>query len=455
MKIILGICLVTLFSQPLFAQGNTTEYMLDNGMKVVVKEDHRAPVVVSQVWYKVGSSYETDGITGISHVLEHMMFKGTKDLGPGKFSRIVAALGGSENAFTGKDYTAYFETLSKEHLGRALELEADRMRNLLLDEAEFVKEVEVVKEERRLRTVDKPHGMVFEQFNAVAWRASPYRNPIIGWMNDLDNMNIADLDSWYKQWYAPNNATLVVVGDVKPNEVLKLAKEHFGVFPAGKVVAPKPAVEPAQVGLTRVEVAVPAKQPYLVMGYKTPTVGNSEQEWEPYALYVLSAILSGGNSARLSRDVVRRDKIAAAADADYDVYARLSSMFTLDAIPAPGKSIADVEQALRQQVAVLKEELVSAEELQRVVTSNAASEVYQQDSVFYQAMIIGILETVGLDWRLAEKELELISAVTPEQVREMANKYLVDDNLTIAVLKPLPIETKQPAAKAVSGGRHG
>ena len=186
--------------------------------------DHRAPVVVSQVWYRVGASYEPDGITGISHALEHMMFKGTEDVGPGEFSKTISALGGTENAFTGRDYTAYFETLAAEHLDKALELEADRMRNLLLDDAEFAKEIEVVKEERRLRTEDKPSGKVYEQFNAVAWRASPYQTPIIGWMNDLEQMSLEDLADWYRRWYAPNNAILVVVGDVVPQTVLALAR---------------------------------------------------------------------------------------------------------------------------------------------------------------------------------------------------------------------------------------
>ena len=280
---------LSLAALPALAQ--ITEYRLDNGMKVIVKEDHRAPVVVSQIWYKVGSSYEPDGVTGISHVLEHMMFKGTEKLGPGEFSRIISALGGNENAFTSRDYTAYFETLAVEHLERALELEADRMRNVRLDPAEFAKEIEVVKEERRLRTEDKPSGKVFEQFNAVAWRSSPYRNPVIGWMNDLEHMTVDDLADWYRRWYAPNNATLVVVGDVRPKAVREMAERHFGPLETSEILPLKPAAEPKQVGETRIEVKVPAKQPYLLMGYKTPIVGQSEEPWEPYALYVLSSEL--------------------------------------------------------------------------------------------------------------------------------------------------------------------
>ena len=435
------------------AAAKISEFELDNGMKVIVKQDRRAPVVVSQVWYKVGSSYEPDGLTGISHALEHMMFKGTRDVGPGEFSRRIAALGGDQNAFTSRDYTAYFETLAAEHLETALELEADRMRNLLLDADEFAKEIEVVKEERRLRTDDKPSGMVFEQFNAVAWRASPYRNPVIGWMNDLDNMTLEDLAEWYRRWYAPNNATLVVVGDVEPEAVRGVAEKHFGPLPKSDLEPLKPA-EPRQTGETRVEVRVPARQPYLLMGYKTPNVGWTEEDWEPYALYVASSVLDGGESARLSRTLVRGSGIAASAGASYGTYGRLPGMFVLDGTPTDGHTVAEVEQALRAEIERLRNELIDPAELKRIVTQAVAGKVYEADSLFNQAMEIGVLETVGLDWRLLDKELAAIKAVTPEQVRSVVQRYLIDENLTVATLVPLPMEQKSARA-AVAGGRHG
>jgi zinc protease len=453
------LCLVgaVLASSLALAEVPVREYRLDNGMEVIVKVDRRAPVAVTQVWYKVGGSYEPNGLTGISHALEHMMFKGTHEVGKGEFSRTISALGGDENAFTGRDYTAYFETLAAEHLETALRLEADRMRNLLLDPGEFAKEIEVVKEERRLRTEDKPTSLTYEQFQAVAWRASPYRNPIVGWMHDLDGMTVDDLRAWYERYYQPNNAILVVVGDVDPEAVFALARTHFGPIPAGPPVEDKPVVEPPQRGTTRVEVAVPARQPYLVLGYKTPIVGTAAQDWEPYALYVLSAILDGGESARLSRELVRAAAIAASAGADYDIYSRLPGMLTLSGTPTDEHTVADLEQALRGQVERLQSELVAPDELERVVTSVVASKVYQLDSVFYQAMEIGMLETIGLDWRLTLDEVERIRAVTAEQVRDVARKYLSDDNLTIAVLKPLPMEEANGARRAAisTGGRHG
>lgn len=449
----LAVMLSLLWALPVLADAKAHEYFLENGMKVIVKPDNRAPVAVSQVWYKVGASYETDGITGISHALEHMMFKGTKKHGPGEFSKIISALGGSENAFTSRDYTAYYETLAVRHLDKALELEADRMQNLLLDADEFEKEIEVVKEERRLRTEDKPIGQVYEQFNAVSWRSSPYRIPVIGWMNDLEHMTVDDLSAWYKRWYAPNNATLVVVGDVEPNHVVQLAKKHFGPISPVKVEAVKPPLEPKQRGLTRVEIEFPARQPFVIMGYKTPIVGTAEYSWEPYALYVLASVLDGGDSARLASKLVREQGIAASAGAEYGTYSRLSGQFLFSGTPTDAHTTQEVEKALRKQVEELQEELVKPEELQRVVRQLVASKVYEADSMFYQAMQIGVLETVGLDWRLLEQELEQIKAVTAEQVRAVARKYLIDENLTIATLKPLSMDSKNlDKLGAVGGG---
>ncbi|MDJ0808144.1 MAG: pitrilysin family protein [Gammaproteobacteria bacterium] len=430
------------------------ETRLDNGMKVIVKEDRRAPIVVSQVWYKVGSSYEYGGVTGVSHVLEHMMFKGTEKHPPGEFSRIIAANGGSENAFTGRDYTAYFQTLAKDRLPVALELEADRMRNLLLLEEEFLKEVEVVKEERRMRTEDKPNSLTYEQFNAGAYEASPYRIPVIGWMSDLDAMQVEDLREWYRKWYAPNNATLVVVGDVEPAEVVELAKKYFGPLQPEQIGSPKPREEPAQRGTKRFIVKAPARQPYVIMGYKTPVIGRAEHDWEPYALEMLSSVLDGGSSARLSRSLIRGTEVAASADADYSAFTRLPGMLLLDAVPTPGKSIEQVEKELRAEVERFKQELVSDEEMERVRNQVIAAKVYEKDSVFYQAMLIGKLETIGLDWRLADEYVDHLKQVTPEQIQQVAQTYLIEDNLSVAVLDPQPIENHKPR-KPVAGGRHG
>ena len=451
--------LLTIFlllgSQIVLAAGAVTEYQLDNGLKLVIKEDHRAPVVVSQVWYKVGASYEHDGITGVSHVLEHMMFKGTDAHPPGEFSRIISENGGRENAFTSKDYTAYFQRLEKSRLAVSFELEADRMRNLHLQDKEFQKEINVVMEERRLRTDDKPTALTYEQFIASAFVSSSVRIPTIGWMNDLENMELSDLQSWYQRWYAPNNAIVVVVGDVQPKEVLALAKKYFGPLKPEEIIPPKPRLESSQKGKRYITVQAPAEVPYTVMGYKAPVLKTAEEDWEPYALEVLANILDGGDSARLTRELVRGSQIATSAGAGYDLYDRQEGLFLLDGTPAGTHTIDDVQQALFEQVQQLKDKLVAVDELERIKSKVVASNVYEQDSSFYQGMKVGQLEAVGLDWKLANAYVERINAVTAEQVQAVTKKYLVEEHLTIAELDPLPMETGSKPRADNNGDGHG
>ncbi len=415
-------------------------FELDNGLKILVKEDHRAPVAISQLWYKVGASYEHGGITGVSHVLEHMMFKGTKNYGPNEFSKIIAANGGRENAFTGRDYTAYFQTLDASRLEVAFQMEADRMRNLRLDEAEFAKEVKVVMEERRMRTDDKPTALTYEQFNAAAYVNSAYQNPVIGWMDDLQNMQLADLQQWYQDWYAPNNATLVVVGDVDPEEVYRLALKYYGPIEPSQTAIPKPRNEIKPLGEKRITVRAPAELPYLIMGYQVPVVRTAEQAWEPYALDMLAGVLDGSNSARFAKELVRGEQIAASAGAGYSLFSRHNEQFLFDGMPANGHTIEELEAAILQQIERVQTELVAVEELERIKVQIITSKVYELDSIFYQAMKLGTLETVGLDYRLADSYLDKIKAVTPEQIREVANKYLQREYRTIATLDPQPLD---------------
>ena len=440
---------------PAVSVATVHEYRLENGLKVIVKEDHRAPIVVSQVWYKVGASYEPGGLTGISHALEHMMFKGTHSLAPGEYSRIIAANGGEENAFTGRDYTAYHQTLAADRLEIAFKLEADRMRNLTLAAEEFAKEIEVVKEERRLRTEDKPTALTYEQLSAVAYRSLPYAHPVIGWMADLENMTIDDLAHWYRLWYAPNNAVLVVVGDVQPAQVLALAKQYFGPLSPEEIPQQKPRSEPRQQGVTRVKVRAPAREPYLIVGFKTPMVGASDEAWEPYALEMLASVLDGGGSARFTKNLVRGREVAVSAGAGYSALTRLPGMFLVDGTPAPGREIAALETALLEEIGKVKRDLVDESDMERIRTQLVAGKVYELDSVFEQALQIGQLEAMNMDWRLAEEYVERIKQVTPEQVRIVANKYLIDDNMTVAVLDPLPLGDAVGAEAQRSGnGRH-
>jgi zinc protease len=427
---------------PLAAQAapKVQELVLDNGLKVVVKEDRRAPIVTSQVWYRVGSSFEHGGLTGVSHVLEHMMFKGTEQHPAGEFSRIVAENGGDENAFTSRDYTAYYQNLAKDRLPIAFELEADRMRNLSLPPEEFAKELAVVQEERRLRTDDDPEALTSERFEAVAYAASPYRNPVIGWEGDLDDLTVEDLRDWYRQWYAPNNATLVVVGDVDAQAVFDLARKYFGPLHAERVAPAKHRPEPLQPGEQRIQVKAPAKEPYLLMGYKATNLAQSgSEDWEPYALEMLASVLDSGGSTRLTRELVRGSQVAADAGASYSAFTRLPGMVLLDGTPAKGHSVAELEQALLAQVQRLKDEPVDAAELERIRTGLIANKVYELDSVSGQAMQIGMLESIGLGWPLLDQYVDKLSAITPAQIQAVARKYLITDHLTVAVLDPQPL----------------
>ena len=449
------LCLLAALAPPAHAQ--VQEYVLENGLKLLVKEDRRAPVVVSQIWYRVGSSYEHDGITGVSHALEHMMFQGTEKYPDGEFSRIIAENGGNENAFTGRDYTAYFQMLEKSRLEVSLRLEADRMRNLVLSEEEFRKEIEVVKEERRLRTEDNPVAYLHETAFATAFQTAPYRHPIIGWMADLDAMRISDLRTWYDRWYAPNNATLVVAGDVDHELVRRLAQKHFGPLKASILPAPRTLPEVTQQGLKRITVKRPAELPHLLMGYKTPglrSAAAAAASWEPYALEVLAGVLDGGNSARLETNLVRGREVAASVGVSYDLAGRLDGLFVIQAVPARGRTAAQVEQAVREQLDDIITGEISEEELARVKAQVVSSDVYERDSLFYQAMILGIFETVGLPWRLAEEYVTQIQDIDAAQVKQVARKYFVDDGLTVAVLEPQTKQATEAAQRQANRDRH-
>jgi zinc protease len=412
--------------------------------------------VVTQIWYKAGSIDEVNGVTGVAHVLEHMMFKGTEKVPGGEFSKRIAAAGGRENAFTSYDYTAYYQQLHKDHLPMAMELEADRMRNLILTEEEFAKEIKVVMEERRLRTEDQARSLLYEKMMSVAYQSHPYKNPIIGWMNDLENMTVADAREWYDRWYAPNNAILVIVGDVDTNEVFRLAQKNYGTIPKHTLLpfnARKPQIEPLQTGTKRIIVKAPAELPYLMMGYHTPTIKNVMEDWEPYALEILEGVLDGHASARLNKNLVRESQIANSANAGYSAMARGPSMFFLSAVPRAGKTVADLEQALRKEIEKIVKDGVTEEELARVKAQVVAGHVYQRDSIFSQAMQLGRLESTGLSYRDIDVILEKLKAVTAAQIRDVAKKYFNDDSLTVAVLDPQPLERKAPA-KAPSGLRH-
>ncbi|MDJ0833414.1 MAG: pitrilysin family protein [Gammaproteobacteria bacterium] len=427
--------LVCLSALPL--QARTVETMLDNGMKIIIREDNRAPVVVSQLWYRIGSTYEYDGITGASHILEHMMFKGTETLKPGEFSEIIAANGGSDNAFTSRDYTTYFQRIAKDRLEIGLKLEADRMRNVVFQPGEFAKELAVVKEERRLRVDTNPKRQLFEQFYATAFLTSPVRIPVIGWMEDLKSMQMEDIQDWYRQWYSPNNATLVIVGDVVAEDAIALATRYFANIKPSEIEPPKRRSEIEQKGQRRLTLYGQTSNPYLIMGYKAPVLnGSADKVKDVYALAVLSGILDGGSSARISMKMLRGDEIAVEAGTSYDPFDRLAGLFLFAGTPNKDISPERLEQAFKDEITDLQKNPVSAQELQRVKAQVIASRVFDQDSMFNQGMQIGMLDSVGHDWRLIDSYVDNIKNISAEDIQRVAQTYFPDDQLTVAILLP-------------------
>ncbi len=428
---------------PISINAEVHERILKNGMKIMVKEDNRAPVVVSQVWYRAGSIDEVNGKTGIAHALEHMMFKGTKTYKPGQFSEIIAAAGGRENAFTGADYTCYFQQLEKSKLPIALKMEADRMQNLVITEDEFNKEIKVVMEERLWRTDDKPTSKVNELMQSLAFVSHPYGRPIVGWMDDLQNMTYKDAQEWYMDWYAPNNAILVVAGDVNHKEVFKLAQKYFGKIPSREIKNRKPQVEAEQQGIRRATLKAPNKLGYIQMGYKVPALDKNleKDNSEIYALEVLAGVLSNTSTSRLNQNLVNNSGLAISASASYAMLTRGGlSLFELYATPSEGIKDSAIEIALKDEILKIIKDGVTKEELNRIKTGVIAGDVYQKDSVFYQGMLIGQLETMGYPHSLMDQYTSNIKKVTSKQVQDVAKKYLIDEKLTIVTLDPQPID---------------
>ncbi|MDY0205669.1 MAG: pitrilysin family protein [Pseudomonas sp.] len=441
MKIYLGyiaLFLSSTFITPAIAQSATTEFSLDNGLKVIVREDHRAPVAVSQLWYKVGSSYETPGSTGLAHALEHMMFKGSSKLGPGESSRILRELGAEENAFTSDDYTAYYQVLASDRLEIALEMEADRLASLTLPEDEFIREIEVIKEERRMRTDDRPSGLAYERFKALAYPASGYHIPTIGWMHDLDRMTIADLREWHERWYAPNNATLVIVGDVQPDEIKTLVTRYFAKIPARPTPAAKQPLELDEPGERSITLYLKTQLPSVMMGFNVPSLASSKNATEVHALRLIGALLDGGSSSRIPTQLVREQELVAGASAWYNAFSRGDSLFILSATPnvQKDKTIAEVEAGLWQQLKQLQDTPPTAAELARVRAQVVAAEVYAQDSITSQATQIGQLESVGLSWRIQDTDLAALEAVTPADIQAAAKTFFTKTRLTTGYVYP-------------------
>ncbi len=407
------------------------ESVLDNGLKVLLLEEHKAPVVTVHVWYRIGARNEQPGATGLSHFLEHMMFKGTSKVGPGQFSKTVQKNGGRDNAFTSDDYTGYFETFASDRFELALELEADRVRGLLLDPKEVESEKKVIMEERRLRTDDDPVSALRETMEMVAFQVHPYRQPVIGWMSDLEALTREDLVRHYNTYYLPNNAMLIVVGDFKSDELLPKIQRVFGAIPRGPEPPKVRAVEPEQHGERRLVLKKEAELPFVFMGYHVPDLKHPDN----FALEVLAYILSGGKSARIYKSLVYEKQLALFAGGGYDRESIDPNLFSFYASVMPGKTAEDVERAMTAEIERLKSDLIPDRELEKAKNQIEAGFLLGQDSVFNLARQLAEYEIVA-GWRTWEAYLPGIRAVKAEDLQRVAKTYLTPDNQTVAVLIP-------------------
>ena len=433
-KFILALLMIVTVSGSAFAAGwdGVKEYTLDNGLKILLMEEHKAPVATFQIWYRVGSRNESPGNTGMSHLLEHMMFKGTKKYGPKTFSQTVQRNGGNDNAFTSKEYTAYFETFSSDRIWLSLDMESDRMRGILLDPKEFNSERDVVKEERRLNHEDDPESALYEKMMEVAFLNHPYRIPTIGWMDDLTNMKVEDLKVHYDIHYVPNNATIVVVGDFDSEKMLREIKKQFGSIPKGAEPKKVTIEEPLQKGERRLFLKKEAELPVLIAGYHVPALTHKDS----YPLSVLELILSAGKSSRLYKSIVYEKQMALYAGGDYSMVSTDPSMFYLYAASMPGKPVEEVEKAIYAEIDKFKTEPVSEKELTKAKNQIEASFIMGQDSNFNRAMLLGQYETVA-SWKLLDKYVDGIRKVTAEDVMRVAKKYFSEDNRTVGILVPV------------------
>ena len=410
-----------------------TAATLDNGLRVLLLEDHRSPIVTVQMWYRVGSRNEARGATGIAHFLEHLMFRGTAKHGPGVFARLVERNGGQDNAFTSQDVTSYYVDIAADKLDLVLDLEADRMHNLLLDAKIIDSEREVVIEERRTRTEDDPGGALGEEVSAIAFRAHSYGQPIIGWMIDLKRITPDEIRAFYKTYYVPNNALLVIVGDFKAAEVMAKVKSAFGPIPRGATPPPVLAVEPPQNGERRVRVQRSAELPIVYIGYPVPNHTSADAP----SLEVLSVVLAGGRTSRLYRDLVYERQLALEAGGDYSYFSLDPNLFWFYATPLPGQTAETLEKELLGAMARLAAEPVSDVELTRAKNQIESSFVFQDDSIHRRGSMLARFELIG-DYTRKDRYLDLIRSVTAGDLQRVAGAYFQDEKKNVGILVPKP-----------------
>ncbi|MDO6484333.1 pitrilysin family protein [Shimia thalassica] len=430
-RVLMAAALVAIAALPAKAKEMVSTFQLDNGMDVVVVEDHRAPVVMHMVWYRSGSADETPGVSGVAHFLEHLLFKGTDTLEPGEFSATVAANGGRDNAFTSYDYTAYFQRVAADRLELMMRMESDRMVNLRLGEEEILTERDVIIEERNQRTENSPGALFREQLNAAQYLNHRYGVPIIGWRHEMETLSLEDALAYYKTFYAPNNAILVVAGDVQPEEVLELAEKYYGVLPANPDLKPRErTIEPPQTSARRMVFHDKrVSQPYVTRSYLAPERDPGAQE-DAAALTMLAEVLGGGTTSVLAEQLQFEDKIAVYTGAHYSGTSLDKTTFDLTVVPAHGTSLQEAEDAMDAVIAAFFETGVDEEHLERIKMQLRASQIYARDNVGSLANRYGRALTSGLRVEDVQAWPDVLQAVTSEDIMEAA-RMVFDDKKSV------------------------
>ncbi len=411
-------------------------FTLDNGMQVVLISNTRVPVVKHMVWYRVGSADEPAGKSGIAHFFEHLMFKGTEKLAPGEFSKIVARNGGQDNAFTSYDYTGYFQTVAKDRLELVMEMEADRMTNLTLTADVIEPERQVILEERRQRTDNNPGAQLGEQLNTVQYMNHPYRVPVIGWAHEIAALSLDDLNQFYKKWYAPNNAILVVEGDVTLAELKPLAEKYYGVIPRGAdITRHRPSEPPAHADRRVIKKDPRVRQPSLQRSYLAPSYKSSAADPKaPYALQILESIMGGSATSRLYTSLVIEQKLAVSAGMSYSPTMRDIAEVTFYASPTPGNSIEAVEKAIISEINLLLEKGVTQDEVNRAKKTMANEAVFARDNLGTAAQVLGGSLSVGLSIDDVENWPERIAGVSVQDVNRALRAVLKDTKTVTGIL---------------------
>ncbi len=430
---------ILLFFPPAVRGGTEIEihsFALENGLTLLVLEDHTVPIISYQVWYKVGSRNERPGITGISHLFEHMMFKGSRKYGPEEHARLVNANGGELNAFTTEDVTAYFENLPASKLELAIELEVERQANLAINQGNLDSETEVVKEERRMRVDNSNFGRLIEQLTALAYQQHPYQWPTIGWMSDLDSITLEDCITYYKTYYSPNNTLIVVVGDVDPDETYNLVKKHYRKLRAGPPIPQNITREDEQKGERRAEFYKPAQLPWIGLAYHIP----EETHEDAFVLDVIDNILSGGESSRIHKDLIYDKELALFAFTAADLRIDPGLFYVIAGDVKPDHTPSEVEDAVKAQLRILAEELVSDDELQKAKNQLEADFIFGLQSNFGKGAQIAMSQIFTGDPYYFEKVVDKYRSVSKEDVMRVAGRYFRDENLSIVTLLPEPVE---------------